>query len=106
MLHLENSSFTISRQTIHSDEQGRIQAETLPRGERYGWYVSAPGYGGAHQEMDTADPKADHYDFPPLVVKLADRKLAGRVLGTNGKPAAGVQVWMNGEGQSEWQRDH
>jgi len=98
-LHPGNSSFTISRQPVHSDEQGRIRAEALPRGERYGWYVSARGYGSAQQEMDAADPKADHYDFPPLIVKLADRKLAGRVLGTNGAPVAGIQVWMNGEGQ-------
>jgi len=99
MLHLENSSFTISRQRVHSDEQGRIRAEALPLGERYGWYVSARGYGNAQQEMDAADPKADHYDFPPLVLKIADRKLAGRVLGTDGKPVAGAQIWMNGEGQ-------
>jgi len=36
---------------------------------------------------------------PPLVLKAADRKLAGRVLGTDGKPAAGVQVYIRGEGQ-------
>jgi protocatechuate 3,4-dioxygenase beta subunit len=98
-IHQENSSFTISRQPVHSDEQGRIQAEALPLGERYGWYVSAHGYGSAHEEMDAADPKADHYDFPPLIVKLADRKLTGRVLGTNGAPVAGVQIWMQSEGQ-------
>ena len=98
-LRQENSSFTITRQRVHSDEQGRIQIEALPMGERYGWYVSAQGYGGAHEEMDAADSKADHYDFPPLIVKIADRKLAGRVLGTNGAPVAGAQIWMNGEGQ-------
>ncbi len=98
-IHQENSSYTISREPVHADEQGRIQAEALPMGERYGWYVSAKGYGSAHQEMEAADPKADHYDFSPLVLKLADRRLAGRVLGTDGKPAAGVQVWMNGDGQ-------
>jgi hypothetical protein len=49
--------------------------------------------------MDAADPKADHYDFPPLVVKLADRRLAGRVLGANRAPVAGAQIWMQGEGQ-------
>jgi protocatechuate 3,4-dioxygenase beta subunit len=51
--------------------------------------------------MDAADPKADHYDFPPLALKIADRKLAGRVLGTNGTPVAGVQLWMRGEGQPD-----
>jgi protocatechuate 3,4-dioxygenase beta subunit len=98
-LRQENSSFTMGRRPIFSDGQGRIQAETLPLGERYGWYVSAQGYGSGHQEMDAADPKADHYDFPPLILKLANRKLAGRVMGANSKPVAGVQVWMNGEGQ-------
>ena len=99
MLHKENVGFTISRQRIPSDEQGRIHAEGLPMGERYSLYVSASGYGNAQQEMDAADPKADHYDFPPLILKIANRKLAGRVLGTDGKPAAGVQVYMRGEGQ-------
>jgi len=99
MLHKENVGFTISRQRIPSDEQGRIRAEVLPMGERYSLYVSASGYGNAQQEMDAADPKADHYDFPPLVLKIADRKLAGRVLGADGKPVAGIEVYMRGEGQ-------
>jgi len=98
-LHEENSSFSLTRQPAVPDGQGRIQVNTLPLGERYGWFVSAPGYGSGQQAMDAADPKADHYDFPPLILKRADRKLAGRVLGTNGQAAAGVQVWMNGEGQ-------
>jgi len=95
----DNSSFSISRQPMRSDEQGRILAEALPRGQRYGWYVSANGYGSDRNAMDAADPKTDHYDFPPLILKRADRKLAGRILGTNGKPVAGVQVWMSGESQ-------
>ena len=100
MLHKENVGFTISRQRISSDEQGRIRAEALPMGERYALYVSAQGYGGGRGEMDAADPKADHHDLPPIILKLADRKLAGRVLGTNGAPVAGVQVYVNsGEDQ-------
>ncbi|HEY3762455.1 MAG TPA: carboxypeptidase regulatory-like domain-containing protein [Verrucomicrobiae bacterium] len=99
MLYEENSSFTVSRQPIPVDAQGNIQVEGLPLGERYGFSIYGNGYGSAHQEMDAADPKADHHDFPPLVVKIADRKLAGRVLGENGSPAVGANVWMNGDGQ-------
>ncbi len=96
----DNSSFSINnRQPIFSDEQGRIHAEALPLGQRYGWWVNAPGYGSAQQQMDAADPKADHFDLPPLVLKPANRKLAGRVLDAKGAPAAGVQIWMQGEGQ-------
>jgi protocatechuate 3,4-dioxygenase beta subunit len=61
--------------------------------------LMAKGYGNANQQMDAADPKADHYDFPPAVMKLADRKLAGKVLGTNGQPVAGCYVNIYGEGQ-------
>jgi len=99
MLHKDNGSFTVSRQRILSDEQGRIRAEVLPLGESYGLYVSAKGYGSGQQEMDAADPKADHYDFPPLVLKIADRKLAGRVLGKDGKPVAGAQIYIRGDDQ-------
>jgi protocatechuate 3,4-dioxygenase beta subunit len=99
MLHKENTGFTVSRQRILSDEQGRIRAEALPLGESYSLYVSAKGYGSGQQEMDAADPKADHYDFPPLVLKIADRKLAGRVLGKDGKPVAGAQIYLRGDDQ-------
>jgi protocatechuate 3,4-dioxygenase beta subunit len=95
----ENSSFAMGRQPVHSDEQGRIQMEALPMGERYGFSVNASGYGSAQEEMDAANPQADHYDFPPLILKVADRKLAGRVLGVNGAPVAGAQIWMQGDGQ-------
>lgn len=99
MLQTENFGFPISRQPAQSDQQGRIQVQTLPLGENYSLYITAKGYGSANQQMDNPNPKADHYDFQPITLNIADRKLSGRVLGTNGQPAAGVNVWMNGEGQ-------
>ncbi|HEY1661794.1 MAG TPA: carboxypeptidase regulatory-like domain-containing protein [Verrucomicrobiae bacterium] len=100
MIYQEDSSYSISsRERIFADEQGRIHADALPLGQRYGWYVNASGYGSAQQQMDAADLTADHFDLPPLVLKPANRKLAGRVLDAKGKPAAGVQIWMQGEGQ-------
>ena len=99
MLYQENSSFSIGRQRILSDVEGRIHTDTLPMGQRYGWYVSARGYGSGQEQMDTAEPTADHYDFPTLVLKLANRRLAGRVLGANGAPVVGAQIWMHGDGQ-------
>lgn len=99
MLQTENFGFQISRRPIRVDEKGRIQVQTLPLGEHYSLFAYAKGYGNANQQMDNPNSKADHYDFPPVILNLADRKIAGRVLGTNGQPAAGVNVWMNGEGQ-------
>ncbi len=99
MCYQEDSSFSIGRQRISSDEQGRIHAEALPLGQRYGCYVSARGFGSAQEQMDAANPSASHYDFPALVLKFANLKLAGRVLGQNGAPAAGVQIFLQGDGQ-------
>lgn len=99
LLQTETMGFMVTRQQIPVDGQGKVVVDGLPMGERYGLWANAQGYGNLNQTMDSADPKADHYDFAPSVLKLADRKLAGRVLGTDGKPAAGVNVWMNGEGQ-------
>jgi protocatechuate 3,4-dioxygenase beta subunit len=102
LIQMERTGFSLGgRDRFHSDSQGRIQVEALPMGERYSLYVSAKGYGSTHEEMDAADPKAERYDFPPIIVNIADRKLAGRVLGTNGAPVAGAQIWMNGEGQPQ-----
>lgn len=103
MIQTENYGFSLGNQPIKADDHGRIQVDALPLGERYGINVLAKGYGSANQKMETADPKADHYEFPPFVLKLADRKLAGRVLGTDGKPVAGAQVSIQGEGNGEGQ---
>jgi protocatechuate 3,4-dioxygenase beta subunit len=94
-----NSSFTISMQPARAGADGRIQLDALPAGRHYNLYLAAGGYGSAQQEVDASDAKVDHFEFPPVTLKLANLKLAGRVLGTDGKPAAGVQVWMHGEGQ-------
>jgi protocatechuate 3,4-dioxygenase beta subunit len=99
MLQTENFGFQVSRQPIRVDAQGRIEVKTLPLGEHYNLSALAKGYGSGNQQMDNPNPNADHYDFPPIILNLADRKIAGRVLGTNGQPVTGVNVWMNGEGQ-------
>src|ERR1019366_9990675 len=45
------------------------------------------------------DSKTNHYEFPAFVLKRADRKLAGQILGRDGKPVAGARVNMSGQGQ-------
>lgn len=99
LLQTERSGFSIDRDMLRADQQGRLQVAALPSGENYTLYASASGYGSANQQMVNPNPKADHYDFPPIVLNLADRKLAGRVLGTNGQPLAGINVSMSGDGQ-------
>jgi uncharacterized GH25 family protein len=62
--------------------------------------VTAKGYGAAGAVLKAADTKTNHYEFPTFVLKRANRKLAGQVLGLDGKPVAGAQVTVNVEGQA------
>jgi protocatechuate 3,4-dioxygenase beta subunit len=59
----------------------------------------AKGYGSATVQAQATDTKTTHFDFPVAVLKVADHKLAGKVLGPDSKPVAGANVNMQGDGQ-------
>ena len=82
-----------------ADDQGVIEFSDLPQERGYSATVSARGYGSATVQAQVADTKTIHFDFPAAVLKVADRKLAGQVLGPDSKPVAGANVNMQGEGQ-------
>jgi len=99
MLYTENSGFSLNNnQSIKADDHGRFEITALPAGERYGAMIMAKGHGSVSKQMTAADTKTDPYEFPTFVLKIADRKLAGRVLGSDGKSVAGVQVSIQGGG--------
>lgn len=86
---------------MRTDDQGRIQITALPQGCRYAvMNVRAPGYGTI---MQTSIPEAQthttRFDLPALVLRLANLKLAGQVLGADGQPAANARVTLSGVGQ-------
>jgi len=97
--------FRSSRQTgpplIKVNAQGVFSLPAMPQGGNY-WSsegVTAKGYGTAGLILKPEDTKTNHYEFPPIVLKRADRKLAGQVLGLDGKPVSGATVRFNGDGQ-------
>ena len=94
-----NSGFSIGQQDNGADENGIIHITALPQGERYGLSISAKGYGSANEQMDEVDTQTNYFEFPSITLNVADRKLAGHVLGVDGKPIAGAQVQIYGEGQ-------
>jgi protocatechuate 3,4-dioxygenase beta subunit len=93
-----NSGSTYN-QPSPTDAAGRAEIKGVPEGSRYGLNVTAKGYGQANPQAQEVEATNGRYEFPPVTLKTADRILAGQVLGTDGKPAAGVQVNMNGNGQ-------
>jgi protocatechuate 3,4-dioxygenase beta subunit len=83
--------------------QGEFTIPAMPQGWRYSCFegITAKGYGSVGAFLDAAKTKTNHYEFPPFVLKRADRKLAGQVLGVDGKPVLGANVSFSGQGQPD-----
>jgi hypothetical protein len=87
---------------IKVNELGSFSVPALPQGREYfAWGVSAKGYGSASKHVEAKNTQTSTYEFPTFVLKLADRKLAGQVVGGDGKPLAGAHVSFAGQGQPQ-----
>src|SRR5262249_31482577 len=96
----------VDDQPMMTDAQGAFTFTALPVGQNYGVYASFPGYSQKHQRVETDGDKMV-LELPPLVLRIADRILAGRVMDNNDKPVAGayVQVSSDDQPQSNLQTD-
>ena len=85
-----------------ANEQGQFSIPALPQGTEY-WVsvITAKGYGSSNAIVKAKDTQTNHYEFPTLVLKHADRILAGRVLDGDGKPVAGAELEFRGVGQPQ-----
>jgi hypothetical protein len=69
------------------NELGSFSIPALPQGRGYiVWGITAKGYGSAFGRVEAKNTQTNSYEFPIFVLKRVDRKLAGRVLDSGGKP--------------------
>jgi ankyrin repeat protein len=86
-----------------TDAQGAFSFLPLPPGREYMILgVKALGYGSAFARVEAKDTRTNHFEFPVITLKKADKILAGKVLDPDGKPVAGANISFNGAGQQEW----
>jgi protocatechuate 3,4-dioxygenase beta subunit len=85
--------------TTNTDALGLFAIATLPPGWRYELRVAAAGYGSNEITLPPAATQSNRIQLPTIVLKLANRQLAGQVIGLDGKPCWGAQVHLTGEGQ-------
>ncbi|HEX3624340.1 MAG TPA: carboxypeptidase-like regulatory domain-containing protein [Verrucomicrobiae bacterium] len=94
-----NSIVEVEPKPLQVDAQGLFSCPTLPQGRDYFIEdITAKGYGSACTNLPAKNAQTNHYEFPTFVLKRADRRLAGRVLG-DGKPLAGANISFSGPGQ-------
>jgi protocatechuate 3,4-dioxygenase beta subunit len=98
---LSSHSFAgVENKPVKTDAQGSFSYPALPQGREYNIFnLTAKGYGSAYGNAKPQDTKTSHFEFPAIVLKKADRILAGQVLGADGRPVSGVSVRFNGQGQ-------
>ncbi len=88
---------------ITTDSQGRYGMRAVPpeqTGFEYRISVSSSGYGDKQIERVsvTGEPPAA-VEMGTLVLQPADQSLSGVVVDPNGKPAAGIPIFMHGNNQ-------
>jgi hypothetical protein len=90
----------LMRPPFKANERGQYSIPALPQTTEY-WIcgITAKGYGSSTATVKANDTQTNHYEFPTLVLKHANRILTGRVLDSDGKPVAGAEVTFRGEGQ-------
>ena len=98
-LRAGNSSSTFDSARIVVDAQGRFEINTLPPDRQYLLWITAKGYGSARPDVESGETETNRIELAPVVLKVADRKLAGQVVNSEDKPVAGANVYMYGEDQ-------
>jgi hypothetical protein len=83
----------------YADDKGVIRMAGLPQGYDYTMNIRAPGHGSAVTTTAEDQTQTARLDLPPVVLKLANLKLAGQVLDADGKPAIATRVSLLGAGQ-------
>lgn len=79
---------------------GEYTFECLPDGPRYMLSVSAPGHGSYQEEVEI-DGMTNRVRLEPIVLAVADRLVAGRVVNLDDKPVSGAQISLHGDGQPQ-----
>ena len=95
-----NSYETVDEQTKPANSEGRFEIKCLPADGQYMVWASAKGYGKSQRQIE-GDSDTNRMELEPFILKLADRVIAGQVLRDDDKPASGVNINLNGEGQPD-----
>jgi protocatechuate 3,4-dioxygenase beta subunit len=95
-----NSYDQLNENMQTADAEGRYEIKCLPADGQYMVFASAKGYGKSEEQVQN-DSDTNRVELSPLVLKLADQVIAGQVLKDDDKPAAGVNINLNGDGQPD-----
>jgi uncharacterized GH25 family protein len=96
----------VDDQPLMTDAQGGFTFAALPVGQEFTLFASRDGYGQKRRKIEL-DPETNVVQVPPLVLRLANQLIAGKVLDDKDKPVSGafVQVSSDDQPQANMQTD-
>jgi hypothetical protein len=92
-----NMATSLDNRQASVDAHGRFRVTALPPARRYYCSVTAKGYGSANCQVEETDTNWIALD--PMVLKLANQKVAGQVLDADDKPVPRARVILMGQDQ-------
>lgn len=95
-----NSYEQLDQSTITADASGRFEIKCLPMAGGFIVWATANGYGKRQQSM-YPEYETNRVELAPFALKHANLLIAGQVLKEDDKPASGVNVNLNGDGQPD-----
>jgi hypothetical protein len=95
-----NSYEQLEQSTITSDASGRFEITCLPMSGEFIVWATAKGY-GKHQQQLHPEYETNCVELEPFALKHANLVIAGQVLKDDDKPASGVNINLNGDGQPD-----
>ncbi|MCX8109416.1 MAG: carboxypeptidase-like regulatory domain-containing protein, partial [Verrucomicrobiae bacterium] len=97
-VHFERIIHTFSQMRISKESNGSFEIAALPSDLRYSLLITARGHGTSQVEVE-AEPGQSVIELEPVVLKTADRIVAGRVVDEKERPVRGARVQIVGQGQ-------
>ncbi len=91
--------FPVGWQPITTDAQGAFKVVNLPADRKYYIRFSSAGYGSAQPPVPTDE--GNTIELPPVVLRKAGLRLAGRVVDESETPLANANINVDGNGQPD-----
>jgi uncharacterized GH25 family protein len=90
----------VDDQPVNADAQGRFTFSALPTGQDYRLFASFPGYSQKSQKIEV-EWDTNIVELPPIVLRIADQTISGRVIDAKDKPVSGIYVQISSDDQPQ-----